>query len=122
VLVLESTFSSFEDNLPNILPSIARAPGFLAPYVFNRMASAATEPLDEILVADTVAGLDVPLLVIHGEQDRLVPTEQGRAIFAAANEPKLLYTVPGAGHLNIFTADPDTFTTQMRAFLAEHLQ
>ncbi|MAU01240.1 MAG: hypothetical protein CL608_29195 [Anaerolineaceae bacterium] len=121
VLVLESTYSSFEENMPNILPSIARAPGFLAPYVFNRMNSVTVEPLDETLVADTVAGLNVPLLLIHGEQDRLVPTEQGRAIFAAANEPKQLYTVPGAGHLNIFTADPDTFTERMRTFLAEHL-
>jgi hypothetical protein len=66
--------------------------------------------------------LDVPLLVIHGEQDQLVPTEQGRAIFATANEPKTLYTIPGAGHLNIFTVDPATFTEQMRTFLAEHLQ
>ena len=122
VLVLESTYSSFEENLPNILPGIARAPGFLAPYVFSRMDSATLEPLDEILVAETVAMLDVPLLVIHGEQDQLVPTEQGRAIFATANEPKTLYTIPGAGHLNIFTVDPATFTEQMRTFLAEHLQ
>lgn len=122
VLVLESTYSSFEENLPNILPGIARSPGFLTPYVFNRMNSATSEPLDEILVAETVAELDVPLLVIHGEQDQLVPTEQGRAIFAAANEPKQLYTVPGAGHLDIFTVDSETFTMQMRAFLAEHLQ
>jgi pimeloyl-ACP methyl ester carboxylesterase len=122
VLVLESTYISFAENLPNILPGIARAPGFLAPYVFSRMDSATLEPLDEILVAETVAMLDVPLLVIHGEQDQLVPTEQGRAIFATANEPKTLYTIPGAGHLNIFTVDPATFTEQMRTFLAEHLQ
>jgi pimeloyl-ACP methyl ester carboxylesterase len=122
VLVLESTYSSFEENLPNILPGIARAPGFLAPYVFKRMESATKEPLTEILTADTVAGLNVPLLVIYGEQDQLVPPDQGRAIFAAANEPKTLYTVPGAGHLNIFTVDPTTFTEQMRAFLAEYLQ
>lgn len=122
VLVLESAYSSFEENLPNILPGIARTPGFLAPYVFKRMDAATTEPLTEILPAKTVASLHMPLLVIHGEKDQLVPTEQGRAIFAAANEPKMLYTVPGAGHLNIFTVDPATFTTQMRAFLAEYLQ
>lgn len=121
VLVLESTYSSFEENLPNIMPSIARAPGFLAPYVFNRMDNATTEPLTQIRTVETVAELTMPLLLIHGEQDRLVPLEQGRAIFAAANEPKTLYTVPGAGHLNIFTVDPTTFTAQMQAFLAEHL-
>lgn len=121
LLVLESTYSSFEENLPNVLPGIARAPGFLAPYVFKRMDAATTEPLTEVLPVETVAELNVPLLVIHGERDQLVPTEQGRAIFAAANEPKQLYTVPGAGHLDIFTVDPATFTTQMRAFLAQHL-
>lgn len=122
VLIVESTYSSFEENLPNILPGIARTPGFLAPYVFNRMESATMEALGDTRVVEAVAGLNVPFLLIHGERDQLVPTAQGRAIFAAANEPKQLYTVPGAGHLNIFTADPDTFTTQMRAFLVEHLQ
>ncbi len=121
-LVVESTYSSFEENLPNILPSIARAPAFLAPSVLNRMTAVAGEPLDEAHVANMVAGLNLPLLVIHGERDQLVPTEQGRAIFDAASEPKMLYTVPGAGHLDIFTVDPATFTDKMQAFLAEHLQ
>ncbi len=121
VLVLESTYSSLEENLPNILPGIARTPGFLAPYIFKRMDAATTEPLTEVLPAETVKSLHMPLLVIHGERDQLVPTEQGRAIFAAANEPKQLYIVPGAGHLDIFTVDPAAFTTQMRAFLAEYL-
>ena len=121
VLVLESTYSSFEENLPNIMPSIARGPGFLAPYVFDRMDAATTEPLTEIRTVETVAQLTMPLLLVHGEQDRLVPPAQGQAIFAAANEPKQLYTVPGAGHLDIFTIDPETFTAQMQAFLAEYL-
>ncbi|MCB8927350.1 MAG: alpha/beta hydrolase [Ardenticatenaceae bacterium] len=121
VLVLESTYSSFEENLPNIMPSIARGPGFLAPYVFDRMDAATTEPLTEIRTVETVAQLTMPLLLVHGDQDRLVPPAQGQAIFAAANEPKQLYTVPGAGHLDIFTIDPETFTAQMQAFLAEYL-
>ena len=122
VLVLESTYTSFEENLPNIMPSIARAPGFLASLVFNRMEAETAEPLTEIRTGQTVRDLKMPLLVIHGERDQLVPLAQGQAIFAAANEPKMLHTVPGAGHLNIFTVDPDTFTEQMRSFLAEYMQ
>lgn len=43
-----------------------------------------------------------PLLVVHGEADRVVPVEMGRAVFAAAlkAEPKRLVTLPGAGHNN----------------------
>jgi fermentation-respiration switch protein FrsA (DUF1100 family) len=42
----------------------------------------------------------IPLLVVHGEADRVIPVEMGRAVFASAAqaEPKRLVTLPGAGH------------------------
>lgn len=39
-----------------------------------------------------------PLLIIHGEADTVVPVAQGKALFAAANEPKEALFVPGANH------------------------
>ena len=39
-----------------------------------------------------------PLLLIHGEADRVVPVGFGRRLFAAASEPKTARFVPGAGH------------------------
>ena len=45
----------------------------------------------------------MPLLVVHGEADGVVPVEMGRRVFAAATaavEPKRLVTLPGAGHSN----------------------
>lgn len=47
---------------------------------------------------ERVRWLKVPLLVVHGDRDRTVPIEQGRAVFAAAPEPKEFYVVEGAGH------------------------
>jgi len=42
----------------------------------------------------------IPLLVVHGEADRVIPVDMGRAVFASATqaEPKRLVTLPGAGH------------------------
>jgi fermentation-respiration switch protein FrsA (DUF1100 family) len=40
----------------------------------------------------------VPLLVLHGDRDDVVPYEQGRRLFEAANQPKSLYTIRGAHH------------------------
>jgi fermentation-respiration switch protein FrsA (DUF1100 family) len=45
-----------------------------------------------------IGGLKVPLLMVHGDRDTLVPTAQGRAVFAAAPEPKRFYAIAGAGH------------------------
>ena len=45
-----------------------------------------------------IGGVRVPLLVIHGERDTVIPVEMGRAVHAAANEPKTLVTFRQAGH------------------------
>ena len=36
--------------------------------------------------------------MVHGDPDSVIPTEQGRKLFAVANEPKKLLIYPGAGH------------------------
>lgn len=40
----------------------------------------------------------VPLLVLHGERDEVVPIEQGKKVFDAAPEPKKFFTITGAAH------------------------
>jgi fermentation-respiration switch protein FrsA (DUF1100 family) len=45
-----------------------------------------------------IAGSRLPLLVIHGELDEIVPYAQGLAVFAAASAPKQLFTLAGTGH------------------------
>ena len=39
-----------------------------------------------------------PLLVIHGEADEIIPTEHGRRLYEAANQPKSFHEIPGATH------------------------
>jgi len=39
-----------------------------------------------------------PLLVLHGEDDRVIPLDMGKAVYGAANAPKEIATFPGAGH------------------------
>ncbi len=42
--------------------------------------------------------LRAPLLVLHGDDDDIVPLSQGRALFEAAPEPKRIHVFPGLGH------------------------
>ena len=44
----------------------------------------------------------VPLLVLHAENDRLVPFRCGEVIFAQAKEPKEFWKIPGNGHADSF--------------------
>ncbi|MGH7045702.1 MAG: alpha/beta hydrolase [Stellaceae bacterium] len=48
-----------------------------------------------------IGRIGAPLLVLHGEQDRLVPARMGRALLAAAAAPKEGWFAPRATHKNL---------------------
>ncbi|HEX9396677.1 MAG TPA: alpha/beta hydrolase [Burkholderiales bacterium] len=58
----------------------------------------------------------MPLLLIHGENDRIVPPQHSRRLFELAHEPKELWLVPEAGHTEALRGEP------MRRRLAEYLR
>lgn len=47
---------------------------------------------------DKIAHVQAPLFIVHGERDEVIPVRFGRAMFAAASEPKEALWLPGAGH------------------------
>jgi pimeloyl-ACP methyl ester carboxylesterase len=53
---------------------------------------------DRFPVADTVAAVRVPTLVIYGSADTVVPPEQSRAVADGAGGPVEILVLPGADH------------------------
>jgi uncharacterized protein len=47
----------------------------------------------------------VPLLILHGEQDAIVPVHHAETLFDAAKPPKELWLVPAEGHIRAFAND-----------------
>ena len=43
-----------------------------------------------------------PLLLLHGELDRVVPVKFGKELFAEAGQPKQAVYVPEAGHNDVY--------------------
>ena len=50
---------------------------------------------------ERIGRVKAPLLVLHGEQDRIVPIRFGERLFALANEPKQMVRFPSGGHVNL---------------------
>ncbi len=48
-----------------------------------------------------IAAVRAPLLILHGERDRVVPVRHGRRLLAAANSPKEGWFSPHASHENL---------------------
>ena len=59
-----------------------------------------------------------PVLVIHGDQDHVIPFEAGRALFDAVPEPKQFVTIRDGDHNDATPADPQTYWTAVDAFMA----
>jgi uncharacterized protein len=53
---------------------------------------------------DKVIGqVKVPVLILHGERDQVIPVAMGRELARLANEPKRLVTFPNGGHSDLYT-------------------
>lgn len=50
---------------------------------------------------ERIGRVSAPLLVLHGDADRIVPIRFGEALFALAREPKRFVRFPGGGHVNL---------------------
>jgi fermentation-respiration switch protein FrsA (DUF1100 family) len=64
-----------------------------------------------------IAKVRVPLLVLHGDWDEVIPFEAGRKLFEAANEPKRFYTIRGAGHNDTYIVGGREYFRALREFV-----
>ncbi|MGH8732031.1 MAG: alpha/beta hydrolase [Burkholderiales bacterium] len=62
----------------------------------------------------------IPLLIIQGDQDAIVPVHDARQLYDAALEPKQLWIVPGARHIQAMRqeAQRDRLVAYLREVLA----
>ncbi len=92
-LILESPYTSMVDianeKMPYLLPKL------LLRYRLNTFERASQ--------------LKVPVLIIHGSQDELIPCQHGQKIYGAVLSAKKLLLIPGGEHNNL-AAFPGHFT------------
>ncbi|MEW6211047.1 MAG: alpha/beta hydrolase [Acidobacteriota bacterium] len=105
-MILESGLSSATRMAEKMMPWLPR---FLREMGRNRFES-----------VKKLAEIHCPSLITHGDPDPTIPTEQGRELFAAANEPKKLMVIAGAGHC-VFGFGGDDYFDQLAAFIRQAL-
>jgi pimeloyl-ACP methyl ester carboxylesterase len=70
---------------------------------------------------EAVRNSKLPILLIHGEDDRFVPCEMSRQIYDACGAVKRLETFPNAAHAMCYMADPVRYETVITDFLRAHV-
>ncbi len=61
----------------------------------------------------------LPVLIIHGQEDDMIPVEMAYQLYDAVNGPKELLIVPGAGHAQAVDKDPKLYYETVFSFLRE---
>lgn len=71
---------------------------------------------------DAIGNLDIPVLLIHSQQDNLIVPANSERIYAAANQnqTELVLTDWGAVHARSISADPAAYTALVYDFLATY--
>ncbi len=101
-LVLETPFTSIVDMARELYPFLPSG------LVRNRLAT-----------IERIGQVRVPLLVLHGDRDELVPLAQGIAVYEAAPGPKQLVVIPGGRHTDIAFVGGARYWDPLLGFIAQ---
>ncbi len=102
----------------------ARALVLEAPFTgVDDVAAAHFTPLSRLLIRDTFRSRDwigdvrMPLLIVHGDADSVIPFEQGERLYALANDPKQFVRMRGSDHATLVR---DGIYPRIATFLEQH--
>lgn len=100
-LVLEATFTSIRDMVGHTAWRILPV-GLILTQEFDTLSK--------------LPKLHLPLLVVHGTRDTIVPYEMGERLYAAAAGPKRFIKVEGGSHHNLSSVANDQYRAALREF------
>lgn len=103
-VILESTFTSVKELGKHYYP-----------YLPVSRIARVRYPVDE-----DISSFNCPVLVIHSEQDDVVPFSHGQRLFASAREPKMFLPISG-DHNTGFLLSGDVYVEGMKRFLETSL-
>ena len=128
-VVADSAFADYSLVLRSSMTGIKRPLTLWFPGMKFMAKSIYGIDISEISPARAVARSDTPVLVIHGEDDTVIPVEHarllGRAIGASFDEidegHETVWIVPGAGHTGAFRTEPRAYIQKLVKFFEAHL-
>lgn len=121
-VVLESMFPTIEEAVADRLDLHLGSQGtLLAPLLLWQLPLWLGTSAEELQPITALASLHTPVLIASGSMDRHTTLAETKRIFAAAAEPKELWVVEGAAHVDLYAFEPDAYQKKISTFLAKYL-
>jgi pimeloyl-ACP methyl ester carboxylesterase len=117
-MVLESVYPTIEiataNRLEKYLGPLGRAG---TPLLLMQVHARLGIPASRLHPVDHIANVGCPILIVSGAKDRNTTPEDTRMLFSRAREPKELWLVPNAGHVDLHQADTAEYESRILQFL-----
>lgn len=128
-VVAESPFSNFHEiaydrvgqffHVDSWLGRTVLRPMVISAFVYARWKYGLN--LSEVAPETAVASTSVPVLLIHGEEDRNIPIRHSLRI-QSKNSGVKLWKVHNAGHCGAIGANPEEFNRMVMGWFSQHAQ
>jgi fermentation-respiration switch protein FrsA (DUF1100 family) len=78
---------------------------------------------DEFAPVDLIGKLEgVPVLIMHGDADEVIPFDEARVLAAAAREPKEFWTVPKGRHNDLLVIEENKWAKKLLAWMNKRVE
>jgi fermentation-respiration switch protein FrsA (DUF1100 family) len=119
-LILESVYPTIEEGTANRLRIRFGPLGPpLAPLLLAQLRPRLGISPTVLRPIDRIGRVQCPVFVLSGTRDEHTTPDQTRALFARAPEPKRLWLVPGAAHVDLYRFAGREYEKRVLGFLAE---
>jgi dipeptidyl aminopeptidase/acylaminoacyl peptidase len=123
-VAVDSAFTSLREQARGAIRGFYHLPSFpflhLAIFGYELYFQTRVENVAPVNVIAHIS--PVPLLIIAGEGDKLIPADNGRKLYSAAGEPKELWIIPGADHGGTLAAAGSEYEKRVGEFFDKNLK
>ncbi|PJO36785.1 alpha/beta hydrolase [Delftia acidovorans] len=121
-VVLESVFPDIRQAIDNrVRAHIGWLADVVTPLLAWQLPLRLHLELAQLRPIDYVKALGAPVLIAAGLQDRHTTPAETRELFDAAREPKALWMVEGAAHVDLYDYAPKPYELRVLGFLDRYL-
>lgn len=117
-IIADSGYTTVKSELSHQLKYLYHLPAFPLMEVTSVITKIrAGYTFEEASALESVKKNKLPLFIIHGDKDDLVPTKMASEIYDAAPSKKELWIVEGAGHTEAYTIAEEEYKKRLQNFL-----
>jgi fermentation-respiration switch protein FrsA (DUF1100 family) len=117
-LILEAVYPTIEiatrNRQQNYLGTFGQS---LSPLLTTQLQPWLGISANDLRPIDHIAAVGCPVLMMSGEKDRHTRPEDTRLLFSCAQDPKEVWLVPRAGHVDLHHATAKEYESRVLAFL-----